>query len=753
MAAVIESWFRQDLQKPVQVHYLDGSLFSNNGNGNRIGVELTNGGEDYTVTGTVSGYAVLADGSTVPCTGAKSGNKASILVPPAAYLPGNIFITIFLTDGTTVTTLAAVSSTVIQARTDNQVNPGSVVTDWTNTINAAMQSVETAAANLGQVVATPYAQLTFPVPFGKYTYYNNNLYRCITPIASSEDFTAAHWSSALNLGDEVSDLKSAIGEYYSVLNGSYVSKKWKNTGYSFFYEVDPGSEYSVVGNVPNGASFYGLKSVNFPLVVDSSADLSDADGWTSARTVESGAQDTGVIPSDVHYLYIYLGANANQTKRPNNVIVNGIDILGTICDNTIKLRDKIEQNKDNIAQNQTDISENRITSDILLYGHPYGFQAFQMSIFKPLVNLFSEFCNYISKSYYGTTGTAGVGKNLEIKTTNNWKGWLIRVKPNTTYSIGPCDYAIVFFNARLVSDKVYLVSELSDTQPTTITSGNDSYWMALTERIGRDMSQWMMVEGDTYPSEYVSGYPQWVNTPKSVTDKTIAFFGDSITAGSGWTGEPDSQGYHQYIHDLYGFTCLNYGYGGSGYVTNYDGTGGVRGTGQPGKGVANTSGAFTPNNVRTRLAEVTPSDLDGVVIFAGTNDWSHQVPLADFATELDTVYDYYQTNFGDVPLLIMTPIHRLNDADPSVHSIPLIDYVNTIIQKCREHGIPYIDTFTMSGLQPNNSGNSAVFFPRDDNQNHTIDGIHPNHLAHQRLARCIGETLNQMILWNETAIR
>lgn len=210
MAAVIESWFRQDLQKPVQVHYLDGSLFSNNGNGNRIGVELTNGGEDYTVTGTVSGYAVLADGSTVPCTGAKSGNKASILVPPAAYLPGNIFITIFLTEGTTVTTLAAVSSTVIQARTDNQVSPGSVVTDWTNTINAAMQSVETAAANLGKIVATPYAQLTFPVPLGKHTYYNNNLYRCTTPIATSEDFTAAHWSSALNLGDEVSDLKSAL---------------------------------------------------------------------------------------------------------------------------------------------------------------------------------------------------------------------------------------------------------------------------------------------------------------------------------------------------------------------------------------------------------------------------------------------------------------------------------------------------------------------------------------------------------------
>ena len=210
--AVIETWFNQDLQKPVKVQYIDGSLFSNNGNGNRIGVNVFDNGEPVTLTGSVSGYAVLSDGTTVPCTGARTGNKASILVPPAAYVPGAMFISVFLTDGTTVTTLAAVSTYVLLARTDTQVDPGSVVTDWTQTINGAMQDVQTAAANLGQIVATPYPSLTYPVPLGKYTYYNGNLYRCVSPIASSENFTPAHWSSAINLGDEVSDLKSAISE-------------------------------------------------------------------------------------------------------------------------------------------------------------------------------------------------------------------------------------------------------------------------------------------------------------------------------------------------------------------------------------------------------------------------------------------------------------------------------------------------------------------------------------------------------------
>ena len=204
--AVIETWLEQDLQAPVKVRYLDGNLFSNNGNGNRVGVRVYNNGEAVTLSGTVSGYVVVADGSTVPCTGSRSGNQASILIPPAAYQPGAVFISVFLTDGSTVTTLAAVSTTVMQTRTNSQVSPGSVVTDWTQTINAAMQSVVDAnAANMAQT----YGELSFPVPMGKYTLYNDLLYRCITPIATSESWTAAHWTR-VKLADDVSDLKSAL---------------------------------------------------------------------------------------------------------------------------------------------------------------------------------------------------------------------------------------------------------------------------------------------------------------------------------------------------------------------------------------------------------------------------------------------------------------------------------------------------------------------------------------------------------------
>jgi len=280
--AQIETWYNQDLQQPVRVHYLDGSLFSHNSNGNRIGVHVFNNGEPVTLTGTVSGYIVTADGSTVPCTGTRSGNSASILIPAAAYQPGAVFITLFITDGTTVTTLASVSTNVLTARTNNQIDPGSVVTDWTQTINTAMQSVETAAENLGGIIAVPYANITYPVPLGKYTYYEGNLYRCISPIATSESFTAAHWTQ-VRLGDDVSDLNSAIGAIELtftdggfVNQSNYISSN-ENYSYSNYIDVIPGEKIRLLSYFSGDAKavFCGETKTDVKQYISSSQNLYD----------------------------------------------------------------------------------------------------------------------------------------------------------------------------------------------------------------------------------------------------------------------------------------------------------------------------------------------------------------------------------------------------------------------------------------------------------------------------------------------
>ena len=206
--AVIETWVECDLQKPVEVHYLDGNLFSHNENANLIGAIVTNGGVAVNpLSGTVTGYAVLSDGTTVPCTGSKSGNKASVLLPAAAYLPGVISVSVFLTSGESVTTIAAVASNVLRTRTDTQVDPGSVVQDWTDTINAAMQDVTEAVQETENIIAVPYDELTFPVPLGAYTIYEHVLYRCINPISSSQSFTPGNWENK-----KVMDIISSLQE-------------------------------------------------------------------------------------------------------------------------------------------------------------------------------------------------------------------------------------------------------------------------------------------------------------------------------------------------------------------------------------------------------------------------------------------------------------------------------------------------------------------------------------------------------------
>ena len=484
-------------------------------------------------------------------------------------------------------------------------------------------------------------------------------------------------------------------------------------------------------------------------------------------------------------------------------------------------------------------------NDAITELNTYGIPPYMLSIFKQTGNLFSNFDNYLTGGYYYVETPIVYGESkLKITTTTNWKSWLVRIKPNTTYTTGPLDYSIAFLRSDLTADKVIANTNLNDDAPNTITSGLQSYWVTITERSTRDMSEFMIVEGDTYPDTYISGYPEWVSVPResrnwgyfysvnqpslkwvdgnvllhmpagricypggltNVTtvqditltagnwlnynidtntfglgsssnssiimlgainlsnfdsswiagttlkvNYTIAFLGDSITAGSG-TSHP----YHEYLGINYGFDCLNYAFGGSGYVRNFPTWGsGLIGMGEPGRGVPNTEETFfTPNNVLARLEEINPSDVDMLVIFAGTNDWGHgsEITFDEFIQGVEDTFNYIQTNFGSVPLLVMTPIHRINDTVPNANGKTLEDYSKAIIEECIKFGIPYVDTMAESGCHPDNAGNRAIFFPRDDSINN--DGLHPNHLAHERIMRAIGEKVNAIVKWNLRTMR
>lgn len=140
--AQIETWYRQDLTQPVQVHHLPGNVFSQDNQGNIVGVEVFDGGVPATLSGTVSATIVRSDGGTVAASGTLSGNKMSVSLPAEAYaIPGVISIVLKLTNGSVVTSLLAVVAVVYPSSTSQGVDPGTIIPDITALINAINDAV------------------------------------------------------------------------------------------------------------------------------------------------------------------------------------------------------------------------------------------------------------------------------------------------------------------------------------------------------------------------------------------------------------------------------------------------------------------------------------------------------------------------------------------------------------------------------------------------------------------------------------
>lgn len=143
--ARIETWYDQDLQEAVKVRYIDGNVFSQDNNGNVVGVRVFNNGADAAIAGTVSGTVIRSDGASVAITGTRTNNKCSIILPQAAYsVPGVISIIIKLKNGDDITTLCAVVANVYVSATDTVVDPGMIIPDIAAliaTIEAAVDSI------------------------------------------------------------------------------------------------------------------------------------------------------------------------------------------------------------------------------------------------------------------------------------------------------------------------------------------------------------------------------------------------------------------------------------------------------------------------------------------------------------------------------------------------------------------------------------------------------------------------------------
>lgn len=204
-------------------------------------------------------------------------------------------------------------------------------------------------------------------------------------------------------------------------------------------------------------------------------------------------------------------------------------------------------------------------------------------------------------------------------------------------------------------------------------------------------------------------------------NKIINFLGDSITEGCGTTGR--EKVFHQLIKESHGLKhAYNYGVGGTRIarqvvpandVTIYDLTFEIR-------------------------AETMDRNADAVVVFGGTNDYGHgDAPFGSidsddiytFCGAVNSLIKRLKNDFPKAKIVFMTPIHRLNETNPSEPDSKILsDYAEAIVEICRKHDVAVIDLFNINPLDPAN----ADFVP---------DGLHPNDNGHKVLAQVVSEEL------------
>ena len=209
----------------------------------------------------------------------------------------------------------------------------------------------------------------------------------------------------------------------------------------------------------------------------------------------------------------------------------------------------------------------------------------------------------------------------------------------------------------------------------------------------------------------------------------INFLGDSITEGAG-TSSHDKM-FTMLIEREYGAICQNYGIGGTRIARQK-----------------------TPTEEKwdrdfiSRVPEM-DNDADIVVVFGGTNDFGHgDAPIGTmsdrtpytFYGALHCLYTALTEKYPDVPVVILTPLHRLNEDSPKGDNKPapvgtLKEYVNIIREVAEYYSLPVLDLFKESGLQPKIPVIQQKYVP---------DGLHPNDDGNAILAHKIARFLEML---------
>ncbi|MDD6214112.1 MAG: SGNH/GDSL hydrolase family protein [Firmicutes bacterium] len=206
-------------------------------------------------------------------------------------------------------------------------------------------------------------------------------------------------------------------------------------------------------------------------------------------------------------------------------------------------------------------------------------------------------------------------------------------------------------------------------------------------------------------------------------NKRVFFLGDSITEGVGASSEETC--YVSVFAKTTGADVKNYGISGTRIA----------------KQRKKSANPQFDRDFLSRVDEM-DSDADIIVVFGGTNDFGHgDSTVGDFESQDE--YTFYGAlhslcqklikKYPNSEIVFLTPLHRLGE-DAEINEIgipnerPLSGYVDAIKEVAGYYGLPVLDLFHMSGIQPNVEIIREKFMP---------DGLHPSDAGAEKLAKRI----------------
>ena len=133
-----------------------------------------------------------------------------------------------------------------------------------------------------------------------------------------------------------------------------------------------------------------------------------------------------------------------------------------------------------------------------------------------------------------------------------------------------------------------------------------------------------------------------------------------------------------------------------------------------------------------RVDEMDP-EADVVVVYGGTNDFGHGLTFGKpddrdeytFWGAMHSIILRLKRRFPNSEIVFMTPIHRRTEDTAREDGLRLVDFVDAMMEVTAYYGIPTLDLYRTSGIQP------AV----EELDDMTDDGLHPNDKGAERIAK------------------